>query len=132
MEKVTSNFDKGGFNDIRVFLNSVKRPYSSQDVNLYKYVVGPLYDMFVNFQRSYYGKEPEPAIPLEKFISAYPIVVVDCSKQPENIAFQTQSVNIRIEFDTNSSLGEDTTAYCLLIYEKHFTYNALTKYVNQV
>lgn len=132
MSKDTGNFDKGGFQSIRVFLNSVKRPYDTMDVNLVTYRPGPIYDMYANFQRSYYDKEPEPLAMFEKFCSAYPFVVVDCSKQPENIAFQTQSVNVRVEFDTNGNISADTTVYCLLIYEKHFTYNPLTKYVNQL
>lgn len=132
IKKDTSHFDKANFNNIRVYLNSIKRPYDNLDVDLDKYQVGQLYEMYADFQRSYYGKESEPIIPMEKFCSAYPMIVVDCSKQPENIAFQTQTVNVRLEFDTNKALPDNTVAYCLLIYEKHFTYNALTKYVNQL
>lgn len=125
----TSHFDNPNLRDARLYLNSVKYPYRNLNVDLPKYQTGALYDMYANFQQSYYGKESEPLHMLETFLSRAPMIVFDCSKQPESIAYQAQSVNVRLEVDTTANIKAETAAFCVLLYEKQFTYNPLTKYV---
>ena len=125
----TSHYDDIYLTNVRVFLNSIKYPYDNLNENIGKHELCTLYDMYARFQESYYEKESEPLLSLEKFSSRAPIVVIDCSKQPESIAYQTQSVNVRVELDAHANIKNDVTAFCLLIYERQFTYNALTKYV---
>ena len=132
LDKYNHNFDHCNINNIRVYLNSIKYPYDNLNLDFTKYQISTLYEMYADFQHSYYDIEPEPYLSLEKFKEDCPIMVIDTSKQPENIAYQTQSINVRVEFDTNSNIAENTIVYCLLLYEREFAYNALTKYVKQL
>ncbi|KAJ8931854.1 hypothetical protein NQ314_015196 [Rhamnusium bicolor] len=86
--------------------------------------------MFATFQESYYRQKINQPIfnPLE-FKELAPITHIDCSRQKEII--QAGSVVMRIEFETDTATTTDITAYCLILHEKHFTYNPLTKIVRQ-
>lgn len=132
LEKDTSHFEHCDVNNIRVYLNSIKYPYDNLNINFDGEKYSTLYDMYADFQRSYYGVEPEPLLGPEIYKKESPVMVIDCSKQPENIAYQSQAINVRIEFETNTNLPDNTIAYCLLLYERKFAYNALTKYVKQL
>lgn len=125
----TSHFDDISAKNISLYLNSAKYPYDNLNLNISKYQLALLYENYARFQESYYGKEPEPMFNLEEFVKKAPIFVVDTSKQAESVAYQTQAINVRVEIETRANIKAETTAYCLLIYERQFVYNALTKYV---
>ncbi|XP_050500844.1 uncharacterized protein LOC126880822 [Diabrotica virgifera virgifera] len=89
-----------------------------------------LYEMFANFQESYYHLQTnQPIFNPEEFKNNTPIVHTDCSRQKEII--QSGSVVLRIEFETSKSVGNNVSAYCLILHEKEFSYNPLTKIVRQ-
>ncbi|KAJ8928791.1 hypothetical protein NQ314_018597 [Rhamnusium bicolor] len=72
--------------------------------------------------KSYYPYNiNQPIITQKEFKEFVPITHIKCSRQKE--ALQTGSVVMRIEFETDSPTSSDITAYCLILHEKHFTYN---------
>jgi hypothetical protein len=85
--------------------------------------------MFANFQYSYYGKENEPIFNPQEFKSTAPLVVIDCSNQHEGL--QSGPVEVRIDFETSDNVPANTAAYCLILHDKMFSYNPLTKAVRQ-
>jgi CRISPR/Cas system endoribonuclease Cas6 (RAMP superfamily) len=80
-----------------------------------------LYEMFTEFQVSYFGKEAEPLFTREEFKQIAPVVIIDCSKQKEEL--RRSPVDIRVEFETKENIPDKTTAYCLILHDR------ITKYV---
>lgn len=126
-----SKFDNITLRNIKVFLNSERYPYGDLAIDFKNDKYATLYEMYANFQESYYGNKTNQPIftPLE-FEDYAPIVHIDCSHQKESI--QSGSVVMRIEFETDTATTSDTSAYCLVLHEKQFTYNPLTKIVRQL
>ncbi|KAJ8980682.1 hypothetical protein NQ317_006078 [Molorchus minor] len=121
-----SKFTNCDLKNVRVFLNSERYPYSDLFLSFTSNKFAALYDMFANFQESYYPyKIKQPIFTPTEFNTIAPIAHIDCSHQKEVI--QTGSVVIRVEFETSIPTIPDTTALCLILHEKHFTYNPLTK-----
>lgn len=125
----TSLFDHCNIRNVNAYLNSVKYPYGNMNLDWNSHQYGILYQKYSEFQRSYYNVEPEPLLNVEEFLSKNPIIVLDTSHQPETVAYQTQAINILLEFEFSEPLPDDVVANCLLIYERTVSYNALTKYV---
>ncbi|KAJ8941523.1 hypothetical protein NQ314_010377 [Rhamnusium bicolor] len=131
--KVTSNmstFDNCNLTNIRVFLNSERYPYNDLFIDFKDNKYATLYEMFSNFRHSYYEIGNEPIFTPKEFKSISPITHIDCSRQKETI--QSGSVVMRIEFETSENIPNDTTAYCLILHDRLFRYNPLTKIVRQV
>ncbi|KAJ8983454.1 hypothetical protein NQ317_013329 [Molorchus minor] len=125
-----SKFTNCDLKNVRVFLNSERYPYSDLFLSFTSNKFATLYDMFANFQESYYPyKIKQPIFTPMEFNTIAPIAHIDCSHQKEMI--QTGSVVVRVEFETGIPTIPDTTALCLILHEKHFTYNPLTKIVRQ-
>ncbi|KAJ8966950.1 hypothetical protein NQ317_006780 [Molorchus minor] len=121
-----SKFKNCDLKNVRVFLNSERYPYSDLFLSFTSNKFATLYDMFANFQESYYPyKIKQPIFTPMEFNTIAPIAHIDCSHQKEVI--QTGSVVVRVEFETGIPTIPDTTALCLILHEKHFTYNPLTK-----
>ena len=88
-----------------------------------KYAV--LYDMYVKFQKTYYGNDNRDAmLSIGEFLLHGPFVVIDCSRQNESI--KSATVDIRIEFECKENIPLNTTAYCLIIHDRMIEYNPLT------
>ncbi|XP_030745135.1 uncharacterized protein LOC115874171 [Sitophilus oryzae] len=130
VKKDMSQFDNVDLTNIRIFLNSERYPYHDLYLNFKENKYSSLYEMFANFRYSYYGTSNEPIFNPEKFKEISPIAYIDCSHQKETL--QTGSVVMRIEFETNSAIKKDTSAYCLILHDKLFSYNPLTKIVKQL
>ncbi|XP_057335101.1 uncharacterized protein LOC130673903 [Microplitis mediator] len=94
--KNSSGFDHCNIRDIKLFLNSQSYPYGNLNLNIANNRYALLYDMYINFQISYYNKEPEPLLTKKKFFEQAPLYVIDCSKQNESI--KSGPVDIRLEF----------------------------------
>lgn len=109
---------------------SERYPYQDLYLNFKENKFSALYEMFANFRNSYYGTPNEPVFTPEEFKSKIPIVHVYCSHQKESI--QTGAVVMRIEFETNSSIAKETSAYCLILHDKLFSYNPVTKLIRQL
>ena len=131
--KVTSNmsvFDDCDLTNIRVFLNSERYPYNDLFLDFKNSKYAALYEMFSNFRYQYYERGNEPIFTPKEFKSISPITHIDCSHQKESI--QSGSVVMRIEFETGENIPNNTTAYCLILHDRLFRYNPLTKIVRQV
>lgn len=125
-----SSFDHCKLTNIKLFLNSQFFPYDSLNVMFSKDRYGILYDMYARFQSSYYGKTNSPLLNPETFKSLAPIVVIDCSKQNESI--KSSTVDIRIEFELEENIPDQTTAYCLILHDTIVTYTPLTGVVKRI
>ncbi|CAG9762634.1 unnamed protein product [Ceutorhynchus assimilis] len=130
VKKDMSQFDDIDLTNIRVFLNSERYPYHDLHLNFKDNNFSALYEMFANFRHSYYGIATEPVFNPTDFKNISPITHIDCSHQKESI--QTGSVVMRVEFETSTNVKKDTSAYCLILHDKIFSYNPLTKIVKQL
>lgn len=125
-----SIFNHCNLTNIKLFLNSQFFPYDNLNVVFSKDRYGILYDMYSKFQSSYYGRMNSPLLTPENFKSLAPIAVIDCSKQNESI--KTSTVDIRIEFELEANIPEQTTAYCLILHDTIVTYTPLTGVVRKM
>ena len=130
IEKNMSQFDHCNIKNIRVYLNTERYPYDNLNIDFDANHYATLYDMYCRFQSTYYNKHDEPLLSKEEFKKIAPLLVVDCSNQKDYL--QANAVVFRLEFETNSNVANDTIAYCLVLHDRVFTYNALTKAVKQL
>lgn len=125
-----SKFDHCNLRNIRVFLNSDKYPYSDLyldfDNNRYAY----LYEFFSSFRKTYYEDTIEPVFNSKEFKETAPIAYINCMYQKEIL--DVGAVALRLEIETDKEIPEKTSAYCLILHDKMFTYNPLTKIVRQI
>ena len=92
-----------------------------------------LYDMYVKFQKTYYGYNNRDALlSVAEFNVNGPFVVIDCSRQNESI--KSATVNICIEFarECKKNIPLNTTAYCLIIHDRVIEYNPLTNIIRKI
>ena len=75
-----------------------------------------LYEMFANFQASYYAKENQPIVGLRDFKDRVPLIVFDCSKQNENL--KSAPVDVRLEFEATQNFPAKTSAFSLIIHHR--------------
>lgn len=130
---VTANagsFDHCKLTNVKLFLNSQFFPYDNLNVMFSRDRFGILYGMYARFQSSYYGKTDSPLLSPEMFKTIAPIIVIDCSKQNESV--KTSTVDIRIEFELEENIPEETTAYCLILHDTIVTYTPLTGVVRRM
>lgn len=125
-----SKFDHCNLQNIRVFLNSDKYPYGDLyldfDSNRFAY----LYEMFSSFRKSYYEASVEPLFTPKEFKDNSPITYINCLYQKD--AIETGAIELRVQFEVSKDIPDKTSAYCLILHDKMFTYNPLTKTVRQV
>lgn len=125
-----SKFEHCSLTNIRVYLNSDRYPYHDLYLNFEENKFASLYEMFSNFRASYYQKQHEPVFTPGEFKDVCPITYIDCSHQ--KISMQSGSVVMRIEFETEKPTEDGTSAYCLILHDKLFSYSPLTKIVRQI
>lgn len=128
--KDMSKFDSCNLFDVKAYLNSETYPYDGLNLQIEKEQYALLYDMYIKFQNSYYGRQFQPLLSREDFIANAPIVVIDCSRQNE--AIKVGPVDIRLEFKTSVNIPTDTTAYCLLLHDRIVEYIPLTNEVKKL
>lgn len=127
--KDMSKFDHISFQNIRVYLNSQRKPYSNLNIDFGSNCYAALYQLYLNFQKSYYYQEAShPALNTDEFKNS-PMIVIDFSNQRESLS---NSVVLRIEFDTKDPVPANTAAYALILHDRRFTYNAFTKQIKQI
>ena len=89
-----------------------------------------LYDMLVNFQATYYGKEPQPLITKQEILEYAPLVVIDCSKQNESL--KSGPVDIRIEFEAKENFPVQTSEFCLILHDRIVNYKPINGMVKKL
>ena len=86
--------------------------------------------MFRQFKSSYYDKNFDDTLPLidyNTFLTKYPLIVINCSYQPNVI--KQSLINVKILFNWRDNLPASTTIHCLMIMDRKATYNPLTNRV---
>lgn len=124
LSKNMSKFDSCNLRNMTLYLNSERYPYDNLNLYFSKNRFAQLYEMFAEFQSSYYESDNQPVFTPAEFKSIAPIAVIDCSRQNETI--KGGSVDIRLDFETSTDVPANTTSYALLIYDRKVTYNPLT------
>ncbi|XP_015124394.1 uncharacterized protein LOC107046316 [Diachasma alloeum] len=99
-------------------------PYGNMNLDIDHNQFSTLYNMYVNFQDSFYGKEPEPLLTRSEFLKKAPLIVIDCSKQNEYL--KSGPVDIRLEFESASHFPANTSAYCLILHDRIVEYNPIS------
>lgn len=117
-------FDHCQLSNVKLFLNSQSYPYGNMNLDIANNQFAVIYDMFANFQRAYYGKNPEPLLTKNNFISKVPLLVIDCSKQNESL--KNAPVDVRVEFETKQNIPANTSAYCLILHDRVVEYNVVS------
>ncbi|XP_044588763.1 uncharacterized protein LOC123267941 [Cotesia glomerata] len=77
--KDANKFDHCNIRDVKLFLNSQSYPYGNLNLNTSRNQYALIYDMFTNFQVSYYNKDPEPLLTKAQFLTDAPLYIIDCS-----------------------------------------------------
>ena len=80
-----SRFDHCNLTNVKLFLNSQSYPYGNLNLDVNRNQFAMLYDMYANFQNSYYGKDPEPMLKKSQYLTYMSLIVIDCSKQNETL-----------------------------------------------
>ncbi|XP_058791045.1 uncharacterized protein LOC131664173 [Phymastichus coffea] len=105
-------------------------PYGNLNIDISKNQYATLYDMYANFQNSYYGKNSEPLLKKSQFINNMPLIVIDCSKQNESL--KSAPVDVRLEFETKTNIPQGTAAYCLILHDRIIQYNPISSDVKKL
>ncbi|KAE9545026.1 hypothetical protein AGLY_000569 [Aphis glycines] len=81
-----------------------------------------LYKGYTDFQKSYYeGDYCEPLLSKNVFQTYVPIVLVDLSRQNDNV--KSSTIDLRVEFETDTVISEKIAAYCLILHDQIIPYN---------
>ncbi|KAL4083047.1 hypothetical protein QTP88_028377 [Uroleucon formosanum] len=122
IEVDAGRFDHCQLKNLKVHLNSEVYPYEDFRADFKNNTTSILYKAYTDFQKSYYEREYcEPLLSKHIFQNYVPIVVVDLSRQNDNV--KSSTVDLRIEFETDTVLPENTAAYCLILHDQIITYN---------
>lgn len=129
--KDMSQFDHCNLRDIKVYLNSSYFPYDSMNVSFSNNNIAILYEQYVRFQQSYYGRRTEPLLSVKEFKEYAPLFVIDCSRQSDNLK-SGPVVNVRLEFESETEIPDQTSAYCLILNECLIEYKPLSNIVRKI
>lgn len=130
-EKDMSQFDHCNLRDVKVYLNSSYFPYESFNVNFPNSKFALIYEQYVKFQQSYYGRRSEPLLTASEFKEKAPLFVIDCSRQSENLK-SGPVVSVRVELECNSEIPDRTAAYCLILNDCLIEYRPLSNTVKKI
>lgn len=121
-DKTMSNFDHCKIKNLKVYLNSEVFPYEDFQSDFTKNKISTLYRAYAEFQKSYYGHDNvTPLLNRSEFKTYCPIIVIDMSRQNDNV--KTSTVDLRIEFEATEAFPATTSAYCLILHDQIITYN---------
>ncbi|KAF0717966.1 Uncharacterized protein FWK35_00022801 [Aphis craccivora] len=88
-------------------------------------------NLIQTFKKSYYERDYcEPMLSKNVFQTYVPIVVVDLSRQNDNV--KTLTIDLRVEFETDTVIPEKTTAYCLILHDQIITFNSFSSDVRKL
>lgn len=121
-----SKFDLCGIRNFRCYLNSLYFPYdyAHGDKSL-------IYDMYARFKSSYYSDtEASPLMDLTGFLASSPLLVIDTSKQSSLL--KAGSVDLRVELEADTAIPDNTTAYCIVVYDVVISYRPLSGTVQKI
>ena len=119
-----SRFDHCNLTNVKLFLNSQSYPYGNLNLDVNRNQFAMLYDMYANFQNSYYSKDSEPMLKKSQYLTYAPLIVIDCSKQNESL--KSAPVDIRLEFEAKENFPAGTSAYCLILHDRIVQYSPVS------
>ncbi|VVC44872.1 Hypothetical protein CINCED_3A010572 [Cinara cedri] len=120
--KPMSCFDNCPVKNLKVYLNSETFPYEDFQSDFTKNKIATVYRAYAEFQKSYYGRDiVTPLLTRSEFKTYAPIIVIDMSRQNDNL--KTSTVDLRIEFEAEIAFPPSTSAYCLILHDQIITYN---------
>lgn len=125
-----SQFDHCHLRDVKVYLNSCYYPYESFNANFETNKFALLYEQYMKFQHTYYGRRTEPLLDDINFKNKAPLYIIDCSRQ--NDTLKTGPVDVRIEIESNKDIPDGTSAYCLILNDSVIEYKPLTNIVRKI
>jgi hypothetical protein len=125
-----SYFDQCRIRNVKLYLNSKVYPYGNMNLDFTNNQYSLAYDMYVNFQASYYDKSPEPAHNRDQFSYFAPLIVIDCSKQNESL--KHAPVDVRVEFESSENFPANTSAYCLILHDRIVEYKPISGNVKKL
>lgn len=125
-----SHFDHCLLRNMKLHLGSSMYPYDNLHLDFATNKYSILYEMYAQFQQSYYGSTSEPIFTPIEFKERAPLVVIDCSHQNETV--KTGAVDVRLEFETKNNIPANTSAYCLILHDRIIRYNPSTGIVHDV
>jgi hypothetical protein len=97
-------------------------PYEDFRADFTNKITSLLYKAYTDFQKSYYDRDNSlPLLSRKAFQDFVPIVVVDLSRQNDNV--KSATIDLRIEFETTADVPAKTAAYCLILHDQVITYN---------
>lgn len=131
VEKDMSRFDHCNLSNVKVYLNSTYYPYDNINVSFNNNNIAILYEQYVRFQQSYYGRRSEPLLSAKEFQEYAPLFVIDCSRQTDNLK-SGPVVNVRIELESEVEIPDQTSAYCLILNECIIEYKPLSNTVRKL
>ncbi|KAF0708810.1 Uncharacterized protein FWK35_00025456, partial [Aphis craccivora] len=122
MSKAMSYFNHCKIKNLKVYLNSEVFPYEDFQSDFTKNKMATFYRAYAEFQKSYYSRDNvTPLLTRSDFKKLSPIIVVDMSRQNDNV--KTSTVDLRIEIDTEEAFPASTSVYCLILHDQIITYN---------
>lgn len=130
-DKDMSRFDHCDLRDVKVYLNSTYFPYESLNVSFPDTKLALIYEQYVKFQQSYYGRRSEPLLTVSEFKEKAPLFVIDCSRQSENLK-SGPVVSVSVELECNSEIPNQTAAYCLILNDCLIEYRPLSNLVKKI
>ncbi|XP_060881923.1 uncharacterized protein LOC132953550 [Metopolophium dirhodum] len=102
--KAMSYIDHCKIKNLKVYLNSEVFPYEDFQSDFNKNNMATLYRAYAEFQKSYYGHDDvTPLLNRSEFKNHSPIIVVDMSRQNDNVKMST--VDLRIELEADEARG---------------------------
>ncbi|XP_051168538.1 uncharacterized protein LOC127286221 [Leptopilina boulardi] len=127
----SSHFDHCKITNVKLFLNNQCYPYGNLNVDIDKKHYAVLYEMYINFQASYYyDRESQPYLTKAEFLNYAPLIVIDCSKQNESLKYGP--VDIRLEFEAKENFPAQTAAYCLILHDRVVEYKPISGGVKKI
>lgn len=129
--KDMTQFDHCNLRDLKVYLNSTYYPYESYNTNFTNHQFALIYEQYVNFQQSYYGRRSSSLLSAQEFKDIAPLFVIDCSRQNDNVK-TGPVVNIRLELESHIEIPDQTSAYCLILNDCIVEYKPLSNIVRKI
>ncbi|XP_065371808.1 uncharacterized protein LOC135963759 [Calliphora vicina] len=124
-----NKFVHSDLSNIKVHLNSDTYPYDDLNLKFDENRYAILYEMYAKFQQNYYMKEPQPLLSFTEFKNN-PIAIIDISNQNESI--KGGPIDLKIQFETRTSIPKNTSAYCLILHDRLIEYSPLTGIVRKI
>lgn len=129
--KDSSVFDHCKLRSAKLFLNSEEYPYEPFIMNFEKNDINIVYGKYLKGQEVYFfGQKNAPLFNKNEFKTISPLLVFDCSRQPE--AIKKGVVDIKVLFEAHENFPAKTTAFCTIAHDKILTYHSLQNTVTKV